>query len=211
VHWNSSNVPPGLWEEGSFWQLGTRRHELDDLEDVWIRYGLDTTCAEEIHDILTTSRFRTVIHGDAKAANFFFYDGQEGYRNTVARTLRIGGYDFQYSGMATPLRDVAYFLCCSMRHDLIRDHEDALLLYYYNELCASLCQQDADEYHFDEMKSIYDVCVVDLARFMAGSRWWGNIEYIEHKTRCWLANRKKKVLSEIQPKKIVCIRRLRNE
>lgn len=182
VHWRTRDPPQGLWDEGSFWQLGTRREELDDMEEVWVRRGLNRKTAEDIHEAIVKSRFRTVIHGDAKAANFFFYPaGQHD------GSLLIGGYDFQYSGMATPLRDVAYVMCCSIKGDLVEACEDELLSHYYTELTRALRPDDADEYSMEELEVMYELCVVDLARFMSGSRWWGNTEYIENKASRWLA------------------------
>lgn len=181
VYWKAAAAPQGIWEEGSFWQLGTRRGELDQLDQAWVERGLDQRTAEIIHDTIRKTRFRTVIHGDAKSANFFFFDGDD------TGPLQIGGYDFQYCGMATPLRDVAYFLCCSMKQHHVSKYEDELLLHYYTELCAVLCAEDAEEYSLQELRTMYDLCVVDLARFMAGSRWWGNVDYIENKALSWLA------------------------
>lgn len=181
VHFRTTDPPQGLWNEGSFWQLGTRQDELDDLEEEWVRLGLDRSKAEEIHKIITNTRFRTVIHGDAKAANFFFYPGQGDV------PLEIGGYDFQYCGMATPLRDVAYLICCSIQGCLVHEYEEDLLSHYYTELTSSLCPEHAEEYPMEEFREMYNLCIVDLARFMSGSRWWGNIDYIEHKARMWLS------------------------
>jgi len=181
VHWRAADPPQGLWNEGSFWQLGTRQDELDDLEEEWVQCGLDRRRAKEIHELITKTRFRTVIHGDAKAANFFFFAGQGD------APLEIGGYDFQYCGMATPLRDVAYLLCCSIQGHLIHENEEDLLSHYYTELTKALRPEDAEEYTMRELQEMYNLCVVDLARFMSGSRWWGNIDYIEDKARKWLS------------------------
>lgn len=167
----------GLWSEGSFWQLDSRTTEFGQIEDDW---RMLHTIGQYVHEQLQRSSFRTVIHGDAKSANFFFY-------KTGGATVSIAGYDFQYCGFADGMRDVAYVLCCSIQPDLVEAFEEELLMHYHQALLAHLEQLHAEEYTFDQLQKHFDLCVVDLARFMSGSRWWGNIDFIHRKTKEWIS------------------------
>jgi Ser/Thr protein kinase RdoA (MazF antagonist) len=168
----------GLWEEGCFWQLGTRMDELNYLDRSWKRYGLDRDMAVRIHELVRRLPHRTIVHGDAKAANFFWFKDDS----------TIGGYDLQYCGMASPMRDIAYMLGCSMQEHLIEEYEETLLRHYHTQLMSHLSTEHAADFTFEVMQSAYDLCVCDLVRFMCGSRWWGNTDYLERKAKTWLSN-----------------------
>jgi hypothetical protein len=174
VFWNA-RPPEGLWDEGCFWQLGTRMDELQYLDNSWRRWGLDRAMAMKIHEKVLHLPHRTIVHGDAKAANFFWFKEQ------------VGGYDLQYTGGGSPMKDVAYMLGCSMQEHLIHAHEEVLLRHYHAELTSLLSPEHAADYTFETMQEAYDLCVADLVRFMCGSRWWGNTTYLETKAKGWLA------------------------
>ncbi len=176
IFWLEQQLPEGLWDEGCFWQLGTRLDELQYLDRSWRRWGLDRDMAMKIHNQVGDLPHRCLVHGDAKAANFFFFEGQ------------VGGYDLQYTGGGSPMRDIAYTLGCSMQEHLIVAHEEALLRHYHDELTSLLSPQHAADFSFETMKEAYDLCVTDLVRFMCGSRWWGNECYLETKAKAWLEN-----------------------
>jgi hypothetical protein len=179
VNWEKSGADVhlnGLWDEGSFWQLGTRQAELEDIEIEWIEMGLTREVAVQVHEAIKNSKSRTIIHGDAKASNFFFFKEDS----------RIAGFDFQYVGFGDPMRDVAYLLCCSIKQNLVDKHQDDLLWHYHSELSACLMDAGHDAYDMEQMKESFELCVVDLARFMSGSRWWGNLDYIQNKTMAYL-------------------------
>ena len=178
MHRLSSAVQNGLWPEGTFWQLDSRTEELKAIDVDWIELKY---LAKDIHDALRDSKYRTIIHGDAKAANFLFFQG-EGEQGIN----RIAGYDFQYCGFGDAMRDVAYFLSCSIKPGVLYTHERNLLQFYHSQLVAKLTEEQAHGYSFDELQNSYELCLVDLARFMAGSRWWGNVDYLQMRTREWL-------------------------
>lgn len=165
VNWGQASVE-GLWDEGSFWQLGTRMEELRFLDSSWKRWGLDREMALRIHALVRELPHRTIVHGDAKAANFFWFSDA------------VGGYDLQYAGSGSPMRDIAYTLGCSMQEHLIEAHEESLLRHYHDELSSLLAPEHAAAYSFETMQEAYDLCVADLVRFMCGSRWWGNIRFV---------------------------------
>lgn len=92
------NQPPaGLWREGTYWHLETRPDELKVIEDPKLR-----DAAVSLDKTLRDARFRTLVHGDAKPANFCF----------GTRIETVAAVDFQYAGGGCGMRDVAYLLFC---------------------------------------------------------------------------------------------------
>ena len=175
---SSASIQGGLWQEATFWQLDSRSAELNAIDVDWIELKY---LAKDIHDAIGGSKYRTIIHGDAKAANFLFF--KEERDQGIAR---VAGYDFQYCGFGDAMRDVAYFLSCSIKPGVLYVHERDLLEHYHFQLVANLTEEQACGYSMDVLQNSYELCLVDLARFMAGSRWWGNVDYLQLRTREWL-------------------------
>ncbi|KAF7692121.1 hypothetical protein HF521_011088 [Silurus meridionalis] len=64
----------GLWPVGTYWHLETRPDELEALTDLKLK-----AAAPKIDAVLNSCRFKTILHGDAKLANFCFSkDGSRG-------------------------------------------------------------------------------------------------------------------------------------
>lgn len=148
--------PAGLWPVGSYWQLATRPDEWAAIEDPAIR---DTAGA--LDAALSTARYRTVIHGDAKVANFCFSDDG----------TQVAAVDFQYVGGGCGMKDVAYFLgSCLDEHEQER-HEAALLDSYFEALREALhtrgrgAATDALE---NEWRALFPVAQADFYRFLVG-------------------------------------------
>jgi len=178
LYWQQE-LPPGLWPEGSYWRLSTRVEELEDIELEW----LDLKQAARIidKDLAEGCKFRTLIHGDAKAANFLFSTSSSG-NGPVA-----SAYDFQYCGSGDGMRDVAYLMCSSVGARVVQVHEEALLRHYHKELCQLLPDQAAEEYTWEVMQQRLVLATCDFVRFMAGWGWWGNTRWAEEKARECLA------------------------
>ncbi|CAN5787249.1 DUF1679 domain-containing protein [soil metagenome] len=130
----------GLWPQGTYWHLATR---LDEL-------AIDPARAHELDRALASARFRTILHGDAKEANFCF-----------ARDERaVAAVDFQYAGRGCGMKDVAY---------LLHGHPDAYLDAYFRSLRAKLRGVDADALE-REWRALFPIAQQDFARFLAGWR-----------------------------------------
>jgi len=87
--------PGGLWKVGTYWHLRTRPDEHKAMARGTLR-----DAAAAIDARLNGARHQTIIHGDAKPANFCFSrDGR-----TVAAV------DFQYVGGGVGVKDLAYLL-----------------------------------------------------------------------------------------------------
>ena len=62
-----NNSAEGLWDVGTYWHLATRPDELASMED-----GKLKNAAAAIDQMLNNCKFQTLVHGDAKLANFCF-------------------------------------------------------------------------------------------------------------------------------------------
>lgn len=157
-------APVGLWPEGSYWHLATRTGELAAIDDADLR-----AAAPVLDAALAGARFRTVIHGDAKEANFCF--GRDGDRTAVAAV------DFQYAGGGCGMRDVAYLL-----HGRADEPDDGIaaahLATYFDHLRRALARRedggpDAAAVE-EEWRRLYPIARADFGRFLAGwapSHW----------------------------------------
>ena len=148
--------PDKLWEVGTYWHLDTRPDELNQLDDISLKKA-----AKSIDERLTGSTFQTIVHGDAKLANFCF----SGEGNKVA------ALDFQYVGGGCGMKDVAYFIgSCLNEHDC-EELEKELLDYYFIELVKALnrCGKNIDVVKLlAEWHSMFAIAWTDFHRFLKG-------------------------------------------
>lgn len=139
-------APEGLWPVGTYWHLQTRPDELEAMPAGALR-----DAAAHIDARLRGARFQTLVHGDAKPANFCFApDG-----------AAAAAVDFQYVGGGPGIRDVAYMLQGS------EDHGPALDLYFTALRAAAPGHVDADALE-REWRALYPWAVADFQRFLAG-------------------------------------------
>ncbi|MDB4992993.1 MAG: Choline kinase, partial [Myxococcaceae bacterium] len=125
-------TPSGLWKTGTYWHLATRPDELAALDDPGLREA-----APVLDRMLRQAAFQTIVHGDAKLANFCFsHDGHA-----------VAAVDFQYVGGGCGMKDVAYFLS-SCSDDGFDPHEARHLDRYFELLRGALATRservDAD-------------------------------------------------------------------
>jgi thiamine kinase-like enzyme len=171
--------PSGLWDIGTYWQLETRQHELNAMADGQLKDN-----ANAIHQKLLKCQYQTLVHGDAKYANFCFaHDGS------------VAAVDFQYVGRGCGMKDVAYLLSCIEGGITSVEMEEAFLSHYFSTLRTHLESQNslvdfkALEY---EWRSLYPFAWADFERFLAG--WapghWKSNRYSKQQV--------KKVLDELK-------------
>lgn len=139
-------APTGLWSTGTYWHLATRPDELAAVRDPAVREA-----APALDRSLRECRFQTLVHGDAKPANFCF----------APRGRAVAAVDFQYVGGGCGMKDVAYLL-----HGVraAGRHLDG----YFAALRAALAA-DVDGAALEaEWRALYPTAHADFERFLAG-------------------------------------------
>lgn len=148
-------VPVGLWPTGTYWHLDTRPDELLEVADEALR-----TAAPLIDHRLSNSPFQTIVHGDAKVANFCF-----------AADGRVAAVDFQYVGGGCGMKDVAYFLSSCLTEEECEQHESDLLAIYFKSLEIAL-QVHGKLVDFPALeadwRALYPIAWTDFFRFLQG-------------------------------------------
>ena len=148
--------PIGLWPIGSYWHLDTRPDEWAVMEDGQLKQS-----ARRLDDMLNQARFKTLIHGDAKVANFCF----------SADRQRVAAVDFQYVGGGCGMKDVAYFLGSCLSELQCEQLETECLDFYFSQLRNSLecfnITLDFTELEA-EWRSLFPVVWADFYRFLQG-------------------------------------------
>lgn len=148
--------PVGLWEVGTYWHLATRPDEFEKIEHQALK-----SKAHLVDALLNNCSFQTIVHGDAKLANFCFSeDGQ-----------KVAAVDFQYVGGGCGMKDVAYFLGSCLTNSELENLHDELLNYYFSELKQAF---ESAKFNFDfkdlesEWRRLYPVACTDFTRFLLG-------------------------------------------
>ena len=161
--------PAGLWPLGTYWHLATRPEEWARMQNAALKEA-----AEAIDERLSAARYQTLVHGDAKLANFCF--GAEG---------EIAAVDFQYVGGGCGMKDVAYFISSCLEETDCERHETELLAHYFQHLQTAL-RPDVDFEALEvEWRGLYAFAWADFYRFLDG--WspghWKMHDYSEKLTQ----------------------------
>ena len=143
--------------------------ELEDVSDPLIKSsartldllakGIDPRTGEQ-----DPRCFRTLIHGDAKAANCLF--DKSGHECAF--------YDFQYTGHAyTGMRDVVKLCVSSVRKGMLTGtaDEERIVGWYWRYLLEGFAQRGPDVgqgFTFELCMRQYEICLADYTRFLAG-------------------------------------------
>jgi hypothetical protein len=169
-----------LWPVGTYWYLATRQDELKVMQA-----GKLKNAAQALDTALNNACFQTLVHGDAKLANFCFPD------DYTASTL--AAVDFQYVGKGVGVKDLAYFLgACLNQEDLFK-YEQAILDEYFTQLKIALNHYQVKVEFMDlqqEWRSLYPLVWADFYRFLLG---WspGHYKinpYMQHQSEIALAS-----------------------
>jgi len=171
----------GLWTSGTYWHLETRPDELEALDDLALK-----NAAAAIDAKLKASPFQTLVHGDAKLANFCFSsDGS-----------CVAAVDFQYVGGGCGMADLAYFVGSCFRDAEAERREEEIVNYYFeamrsylNAMDGAVCPRALEE----DWRALYRVAWADFHRFLKG--WspghWKLSAYSERVTREVIASLRK--------------------
>tara|TARA_R110000751_G_scaffold15290_1_gene49249 strand:+ start:64189 stop:65100 length:912 start_codon:yes stop_codon:yes gene_type:complete len=147
-----------LWPVGTYWYLATRQDEFDVMQP-----GKLKNAAQAIDTALNTACFQTLVHGDAKLANFCFTEANE--------IGTIAAVDFQYVGKGVGVKDLVYFLGGCLNQDDLVKYEATLLDDYFSLLKGALqhYQINVDFKHLQqEWRSLYAFAWADFYRFLLG-------------------------------------------
>lgn len=180
IHWLAEfhatfmGTPPGdLWEVGTYWHLDTRPDELDRMQPGGLK-----DAARSIDRLLSSARFQTIIHGDAKLANFCFSQDH----------TRVAAVDFQYVGGGCGMKDLTYLLGGCLTDDECEKLEEPLLDLYFKALREALERHESpvDAAAVEsEWRTLYAPAWADFHRFLQG--WspghWKLSRYGEKLTR----------------------------
>jgi len=146
----------GLWEQGCYWHLETRPDEFDALPAGELKQA-----APLLDAALRGARFRTLLHGDAKVANFLFSpDGRS-----------AAAVDFQYIGPGPGTRDLAYLLGSCLDESVLIEHHTALLDRYDALLIDALARLRPEVDGPDvaaEWRALHAIAWADFQRFLLG-------------------------------------------
>lgn len=145
-----------VWDIGTYWHLDTRLDELEALKDGELKNN-----AKQINSILNNVKYQTIVHGDAKLANFCFnYDG-----------TKCAAVDFQYVGHGCGMKDLIYFMSSSIEPNQSAQMQEWVLNTYFSKLNKALknyqphLNRDAIE---EEYRAIYTIAWADFYRFLKG-------------------------------------------
>lgn len=163
-------APNGLWKTGTYWHLATRPDELAAIDDVALREA-----APVIDRMLRTCSFQTLVHGDAKPANFCF----------APRAGGVAAVDFQYVGGGCGMKDVAYLLSDPAGSEATSLRQLDVYFAHLREAIAADAKRrtteggapvDVDALE-TEWRSLYPIACADFYRFLAG---WAKEHWRSH-------------------------------
>ena len=164
-----SAVARGIQPQGGYWYLDTRPEEWEKMPTRgWegrlrrAARAIDRRLKEDIH--------QCVIHGDTKPDNMCF---------TTAGVVSM--CDFQYCGRASPMKDLAYLLCCAADAGCSPTSTEAHLARYHERLSAALTGRGAGAEipPLAELKTALDLAFADLCRWMSGWGYWGDVPNLQ--------------------------------
>ncbi|MFK8113452.1 MAG: phosphotransferase [Rubripirellula sp.] len=147
-------VPDGLWATGTYWHLETRPDELAAMNEA----DPLRKHASSIDQKLSQASFATIVHGDAKIANFCVAnDGAS-----------VAAVDFQYVGGGCAMKDVVYFLGSCLTDTELEQYCITLLSSYFQE-CRFLWRDERSPDDFEEeCRSLIPYAWADFQRFLVG-------------------------------------------
>ncbi|UUM33158.1 phosphotransferase [Vibrio japonicus] len=150
------NSGDGLWQSGTYWHIETRPDELEALTDQPLK-----AMAEKVDHALKCVPYQTLVHGDAKLANFCF----------TSDGLRAAAVDFQYVGKGCAMKDVALFMSSAVKPAHCQKMENWILDEYFKHLNSALTnirpEIDADEVE-KCWRPMFAIAWADFQRFVKG-------------------------------------------
>lgn len=164
--------PEGLWPQGTYWYLATRMQEYTAMDD-----GALKQAAQAIDARLNLAQFQTLVHGDAKVANFCFQPDAAEHGASVS----VAALDFQYVGKGCGVKDVIYLLGSCLDEAILFTHYDELMEHYFSQFrksaSATLTGAVIDA-AICEWQQLLPFAWADFERFLAG---WAPSHHKRHR------------------------------
>ncbi|MFT6267342.1 MAG: hypothetical protein ACJAVV_000139 [Alphaproteobacteria bacterium] len=152
-----------VWPIGTYWHLATRKQEWLAMPDSDLKIN-----ASKIDEHLNSARFQTLVHGDAKLANFCIH----------IDNVQIAAVDFQYVGFGVGMKDLVYFLGSCLDGSELQSKTPALLALYFSVLKKALnrvsnhvtSHQSMIDFSLleKEYRALYPFAWADFERFLIG-------------------------------------------
>jgi hypothetical protein len=144
------------WPVGTYWHLKTRQDEFQRMSDSALKKA-----AHKIDKILNEASYQTLLHGDAKIANFCFSTNGES----------VAAVDFQYTGKGCGIKDLVYLLGSCLNSHLLEENASALIDYYFARFDQALqnmnCAADFDAIE-KQWRLLIPFAWADFERFLRG-------------------------------------------
>lgn len=151
-----NETPKRLWDVGTYWHFGTRPDEFSAMKASPLKQA-----ASAIDELLNNCKYQTLVHGDAKVANFCFSEDM----------TKVAAVDFQYVGGSCGMKDFAYLIGSCLSENECKQYEDELLNYYFHELELALVNT-LNPKEINELKkewtNMFPVAWADFDRFLLG-------------------------------------------
>lgn len=148
--------PEELWKTGTYWHLETRPDELAAMAPSALKEA-----ANKIDQRLLQCKYQTLVHGDAKLANFCFSaDGK-----------RVAAVDFQYVGQGCGMKDLILFISSCIEPNQCQQLESSLIDCYFSHLSDALniMQPQINPRMIEnEWRPLYAIAWADFQRFVKG-------------------------------------------
>ena len=147
-------TPEGLWPIGSYWHLDTRPDEFNTMQE-----GALKNKAIYLDQLLNDCQFKTLVHGDAKVANFCF----------SANDTHAAAVDFQYVGGGCGMKDVAYFFGSCFNEEECEQWVPPLLDFYFEALSEAITDPTVKPSELErEWRALFAPAWTDFHRFLLG-------------------------------------------
>ena len=112
--------------------------------------------------MLERATYKTIVHGDAKVANFCFPSSE-----ARDKGAGVGAVDFQYCGYGIGVRDVVYFLRSVFSESQLLDRAEEMHNFYFQVLQDALPQGPIPQLE-QEWRYLIPLCIADFQRFLHG-------------------------------------------
>ncbi|WP_153912580.1 phosphotransferase [Shewanella sp. TC10] len=152
----SNHLHLKLWQKGTYWHLDTRPDELAALTDPKLK-----AAARHIDTALSSTPFQTLVHGDAKLANFCFSNDHQ----------QAAAVDFQYVGQGCGMKDVALLLSSVLKFSENESQITQWLDDYFRELVISTKHHQphiCTDKLVQTWRPLYSIAWADFQRFVKG-------------------------------------------